>query len=596
MNTDELRLLRLRRFDNVGNSNNDSSSTSNNSHNDSTSTSNNSKSTSNNSHNDSTSFSPEIIAFNSRQYADIQSILWVSGGATIEDMERWYEQGFEFYDHPSFGLKQSKGGPCGILAAVQAEMIFEIQKHHHDSNDIPLISKDNVNDYLVTALLTILLRASTNNVIYLVSLSTSSALLTMSTNENDMIVYKCKADNIDNIKEFILKSLLPSLSSKSGSMLFLLALVLTRGIDNIRHVDMDDINTLIQQFGHCSQDLINLLLTGRATSNVWDGNISLGDIGMVIKGVAERSSVGYLTHLESLRLCTVGHNYKVPLSSVWVVGSSSHFSVLFCIDNNINILSESESLLIKIQKAFKTADKDDCGFITSTDMSIVLGNLNINMNDYDISRLRQFLSDGDIILFSTFWQHISKLMSGTSLDAILPSSSSWNNSNNNITDLWRDSDLVSDVGGRQRSDSEIARQLQAEFDGVEYIDTSRNNNKRERSHSDVAREWNNFPATTSAITNNNYSSSNSNNDKSNVAEEKSYILYHYNGLEKKERSSPLSKCTIIITRDDNTIGQPITNTNTNTSAGNHVCPIDEVIKTRFPSSKIQWEQTPPSID
>jgi hypothetical protein len=266
-------------------------------------------------------------------------------------------------------------------------------------------------------------------------------------------------------------------------------------------------------------------------------------------------------------------------------------------------------LLIKIQKAFKEVDKDDCGFITSTDISIVLGNLNINMNDYDISRLRQFLSDGDIILFSTFWQHVSKLMTGTSLAAILPSSSSssssWNNSNNNLTDLWTDSNMVSNAGGRQRSDSEIARQLQAEFDGVEYIDTSRNSNKRERSGSDLAREWSNnayavnSPATTSAITNNNYSNSNSNsNNKSNaqVTEEKSYVLYHYNGLEKKERSSPLSKCTIIITRDDNTIGQPITNINTNTSAGNHVCPIDEVIKTRFPSSKIQWEQTPPSID
>ena len=594
MNRDELRLLRLRRFDNVDN-NNDS--------NNSTSTSNN------NDPNSSTNFTPEIITLNSRQYADIQNILWISGGATIEDMERWYQQGFEFYDHPSFGLKQSKGGPCGILAAVQAEMIYEIQKRHHDSNDIPLISKDNVNDYLITALLTILLRASTNNIIYLVSLSSSSSLLTMSTNENDMIVYKCKADNIDNIKEFVLKSLLPLLSSKSGSMLFLLALVLTRGIENIRNVDMDDINTLIQQFGHCSQDLINLLLTGRATSNVIDGDVSYGDSGLVIKGVAERSTVGYLTHLESLRLCTVGHNYKVPLSSVWVVGSSSHFSVLFCIDNNINILSESESLLIKIQKAFKTADKDDCGFITSTDISIVLGDLNINMNDYDISRLRQFLSDGDIILFSTFWQHVSKLMTGTSLAAVLPSSSSsWNNSNNNLTDLWTDSNIVSGAGGRQRSDSEIARQLQAEFDGVEYIDTSRNSNKRERSSSDLAREWSNnayavnSPPTTSAITNNNYSSSssnsNSNNDKSNaqVTEEKSYILYHYNGLEKKERLSPLSKCTIVITRDDNTIGQPITNTNTNTSAGNHVCPIDEVIKTRFPSSKIQWEQTPPSID
>ena len=32
---------------------------------------------------------------------------------------------------------------------------------------------------------------------------------------------------------------------------------------------------VIGQFGHCNQDLINLLLTGRATSNVMDGQVCL---------------------------------------------------------------------------------------------------------------------------------------------------------------------------------------------------------------------------------------------------------------------------------------------------------------------------------
>jgi hypothetical protein len=45
-----------------------------------------------------------------------------------------------------------------------------------------------------------------------------------------------------------------------------------------------DLLIVIGQFGHCNQDLINLLLTGRATSNVIDGEILLGESNLLIKG------------------------------------------------------------------------------------------------------------------------------------------------------------------------------------------------------------------------------------------------------------------------------------------------------------------------
>lgn len=110
--------------------------------------------------------------------------------------------------------------------------------------------------------------------------------------------------------------------------------------------------------------------------------VALGDSGLVVKGVFQRGAVGYLSHLEALRYCEVRsvesvsggylvsktylgsyiecvlflhalhltfhllqyvlHTYttytlymqvgsylKVPTVPVWVVGSSSHFSVLF---------------------------------------------------------------------------------------------------------------------------------------------------------------------------------------------------------------------------------------------------------------------------
>ena len=46
-------------------------------------------------------------------------------------------------------------------------------------------------------------------------------------------------------------------------------------------------------------------------------------------GIQARPAIGYLSILESLRYCEVGGYYKSPLFPIWVVGSTSHFSVLF---------------------------------------------------------------------------------------------------------------------------------------------------------------------------------------------------------------------------------------------------------------------------
>ncbi|GLE03072.1 hypothetical protein PINS_up011951 [Pythium insidiosum] len=40
------------------------------------------------------------------------------------DIQRWYQQGFVFQSSPfPLGLLQGHGGPCGVLAAVQAELL-----------------------------------------------------------------------------------------------------------------------------------------------------------------------------------------------------------------------------------------------------------------------------------------------------------------------------------------------------------------------------------------------------------------------------------------------------------------------------------------
>lgn len=73
---------------------------------------------------------------------------------------------------------------------------------------------------------------------------------------------------------------------------------------------------------------MNLLLTGRAVSNVFDNSMVLSD-ELICHGIQSRSAVGYLSILESLRYCEVGGYYKSPSLPIWIVGSTSHFTVLF---------------------------------------------------------------------------------------------------------------------------------------------------------------------------------------------------------------------------------------------------------------------------
>nr|XP_031310992.1 probable ubiquitin carboxyl-terminal hydrolase MINDY-4 isoform X1 [Camelus dromedarius] len=100
-------------------------------------------------------------------------------------------------------------------------------------------------------------------------------------------------------------------------------------------------NHLIGAHGYCTQELVNLLLTGKAVSNVFnnvveldsgDGNITL------LKGIATRSDIGFLSLFEHYNVCQVGCFLKTPKFPIWVVCSESHFSVLFSLQ--LELLSD----------------------------------------------------------------------------------------------------------------------------------------------------------------------------------------------------------------------------------------------------------------
>lgn len=80
------------------------------------------------------------------------------------------------------------------------------------------------------------------------------------------------------------------------------------------------------------QELVNLLLTGRAVSNVFNDVVELdsgnGNITL-LRGITARSDIGFLSLFEHYNVCQVGCFLKTPRFPIWVVCSESHFSVLF---------------------------------------------------------------------------------------------------------------------------------------------------------------------------------------------------------------------------------------------------------------------------
>ena len=125
-----------------------------------------------------------------------------------------------------------------------------------------------------------------------------------------------------------------------GVLMVLYSALLSRTLTSARG-DMDEIagerRFLVDRHGYASQEAVNLLLVGRAHTNVFDGERRMEDDvagsgdAVVLRGIPARGDLGFLTLHEAYGYYTVGTHLKAPRSPVWVVYSESHYSVLFAL-------------------------------------------------------------------------------------------------------------------------------------------------------------------------------------------------------------------------------------------------------------------------
>ncbi|KAH7568053.1 hypothetical protein JRO89_XS07G0223700 [Xanthoceras sorbifolium] len=365
-------------------------------------------------------------------------------------LAQWSNQGIRFSSDPetSMGLVQHEGGPCGVLATIQAFVLKYLlffpdelgkvgsntpqnlgsrslsRNQHVATDNLASLTEDAKERALVNSMCEILFLCGSNKRAVIATLTILENVEESEDSRKDEVFTKAleglsiesgldlqkilRVDTYTSQASALqrLKTMIPVFQSRMGAMLFLISALLSRGLDSVQ-ADRDDPSfpLVTAPFGHASQEIVNLLLCGQAVPNVFDGRMDLGG-GMFLKGIATSVEVGFLTLLESLNFCKVGQHLKCPKWPIWVVGSESHYTVLFALDTTVQDENELEERESQIRKAFDIQDQSGGGgFISVEGFHQVLRETNIRLPHEKLDHL----CGTGFIVWSELWQIILDL-------------------------------------------------------------------------------------------------------------------------------------------------------------------------------------------
>lgn len=322
---------------------------------------------------------------------NLRLLLW---GPNLKDevFSRW-TQGFVFSKDEPTALVQLEGGPCAVIAPVQAFLLKNaLFTSHSTTSNLSDVTVEQASSYLWESLAELLISMETNTYILVCledpefgSASTSgenaSSLdsgesspkrrkIDQETFHNKLRCVRC--EGVAEMKSH-LKDLMPEYQQDFGVLLFLYSLLLSKGLQQIKNEVEDPTEPVIDGiYGHGSQCLINLLLTSRAISNVWDNDKDVS--GLKLRGIKRQSTIGFLTLLEHLRYCEVGWYLKNPQFPIWLLGSETHLTVLFSTERNLVV---TETPAGSARTVFAQYDPEGNGFISASLLGDVLAALNL---------------------------------------------------------------------------------------------------------------------------------------------------------------------------------------------------------------------------
>uniref|UniRef100_A0A1B6M376 Ubiquitin carboxyl-terminal hydrolase MINDY n=2 Tax=Graphocephala atropunctata TaxID=36148 RepID=A0A1B6M376_9HEMI len=352
------------------------------------------------------------------QHSELNDIIKLMWGSNVkEDVFQRWTQGFHFSADEPTALVQWEGGPCAVLAPVQAFILKSLVSDNWTSNWREM-EVEAVNRLLIRATCEILGQAYGGQKYHLVHMNDQDQLSnsegndqTQENSQNTTQESKLNhsyfhsqlrvhsVDSSDEVEAFYLERI-QMLRETFGVLLFLYSVMYTKGLEQLHTEVTDPGEPMIDgEYGYGSQCLINLMITGRAVAHVWNHDQDVG--GLKLLGIDKQSTVGFLALLEHLRYCEVGSFLKNPMTPVWVLGSETHLTVLFSLEKQ---LVNAETPTEVARRVFKSFDPEGNNFISSDLLQDVLSMLNL-VSDPEYVEIMKKKLDADnlgIILLSAF--------------------------------------------------------------------------------------------------------------------------------------------------------------------------------------------------
>ena len=313
-------------------------------------------------------------------------------GSTCSNLvlSQWTSQGLQVGEESI--LAQQQGGPCGVLAPVQAFMTKHLVFNSKFGGDLSAVSLEESRRALKAGLCEALWRAGNyeRGCLFVLKppasetvgkVKESISLLESACSLDDILgcfkdMLFCKTFKARTALRGELDNAIEVFQTDLGVLLVLLSIIASRGLEEVQEDRDDTSQPLISQpFGHASQEIVNLFLCGKGVTNVFDGDMDMGD-DYKLKGIASKTQVGFLSLLESSSsgsLIQVGYHLKEPEYPVWVLGSESHYTVLFSVDRSVQDEDSKGKREREIRKVFDEYDKSGGGgFVSIQDLPQVL--------------------------------------------------------------------------------------------------------------------------------------------------------------------------------------------------------------------------------
>nr|XP_040125935.1 inactive ubiquitin carboxyl-terminal hydrolase MINDY-4B [Ictidomys tridecemlineatus] len=267
----------------------------------------------------------------------------------------WNKAYFKFHSPFSglaFALEVAKGGPRSIQMAVQGSIIKHLLFTRKDRDchlrSLQHLSRQQQEQALATVLTDILWvsGAAQKAVVCVVTEDTYVDWTPDYSRDNFTERLQLFEFSEKEAAEKFIGDHLESFKGEGsrGVVLFLYSLILSRTFERLQE-DLDSTTPHLLQPSAggflCRQAILNMILTGRASPNVFNG-CEKGEAQELLHGVLARSDVGYLQWGQDAsqddRLSEVGSMLKTPRFPIWLCNINGNCSVLFC--TNRQLLSD----------------------------------------------------------------------------------------------------------------------------------------------------------------------------------------------------------------------------------------------------------------